>query len=41
VLPIDPQLAKLCDIGRIEDYHGEAFNGIHLPGVSGKAQPHA
>lgn len=41
VLPIDPQLAELCDTGRIEDYHGETFTGIHLPGISGKAQPHA
>jgi ATP-binding protein involved in chromosome partitioning len=24
-LPIDPEIAKLCDAGRVEEYHAEAF----------------
>ena len=24
-LPLDPRLAALCDSGRIEEYHGEAY----------------
>jgi len=27
-LPIDPQIAQLCDEGRIEEYHSEAFAAI-------------
>lgn len=41
VLPIDPLLAELCDTGRVEDYQGEAFAGIYLPGVKARAQTHA
>jgi hypothetical protein len=27
-LPIDPEIAKLCDAGRIEEYQGELFAPI-------------
>jgi hypothetical protein len=25
-LPIDPQLTTLCDSGRVEEYHAEAYD---------------
>jgi hypothetical protein len=28
VLPIDPELVKLCDEGNIERYNGDAFNAF-------------
>jgi len=42
-LPLDPELAKLCDSGQIEDYRGEAFADVAERVVAlmpeGKAKP--
>ena len=42
-LPLDPELAKLCDSGGIEDYGGEAFADVAERVVTlmpeGKAKP--
>jgi len=42
-LPLDPELAKLCDSGQIEDYGGEAFADVAERVVAlmpeGKAKP--
>jgi Mrp family chromosome partitioning ATPase len=27
-LPIDPEIARLCDVGRVEEYDGEAFVAV-------------
>ena len=35
VLPVDPQLAELCDSGQVEDYRAEPFVGFSVPGPSG------
>ena len=42
-LPLDPELAKLCDSGGIEDYGGDAFADVAERVVTlmpaGKAKP--
>jgi len=41
-LPIDPEIAKLCDVGRVEDYPAETFVSIakDLTGRTPEAQHH-
>jgi hypothetical protein len=39
-LPLDPELAKLCDIGHVEEYDSQAMSsGIRWTGIANKEVP--